>query len=130
MLPSHLRGVYRQYKAETSTFLSWVAETAKKCGHKADTSRVPLQRHGNPSIAHITIESLRDMARTIVECGDSALQIPHRILVVGQRAIRRRRAFSKALKQLSIVQPDADADARHDHFVNKLEETLQELHHG
>jgi hypothetical protein len=49
MLPTHLVGIYSQYKQDTDSVASWLASTAKACGYPADLlTSTPAPSAGAP----------------------------------------------------------------------------------
>jgi hypothetical protein len=44
MLPTALVSVYREYRKDTNSIVSWLASTAKECGYPADLLPVAKQQ--------------------------------------------------------------------------------------
>ena len=61
-LPESLYGTYKQYKADTDKFVTWLVETAQLCGHRLPRSQLPSE----PELPPVKAPKLKGRARKLV----------------------------------------------------------------
>ncbi|KAG5759355.1 hypothetical protein H9Q72_012525 [Fusarium xylarioides] len=140
--------IYQQYKADTDSVATWLANTAKAHGYDADGAvgaaalenlKKKKKRKGNgkgkgPSRAKnkkaqekqdpstkkyvIRVRDFEAMAKHVAET--NAVEVPHKTAIALERGIWVRRSFSQKLTE-SGARKDRRSDASHSHFVEVLE---------
>ena len=128
ILPKFLYGSYKRYKADTTTFVDWVVETARKCGHQATldesstvagkkTAKQKSKTSAQPSKYKITLKELSRLAHAIAE---SNTNVPTVILATLKRAIALRKRCGDWF--LAKGKRNDAANETHSHFIDALQE--------
>ncbi|KAI9713960.1 MAG: hypothetical protein M1820_000690 [Bogoriella megaspora] len=132
MLPKFLYGSYKRYKADTSAFVDWLIETAKKCGYDAkvhEASQVdgkPKKKQKSKQSAEtpkhkITLKELSVLSSVIAK---STFDVPAVILTTVRRAISLRK---RCAKWFFASTESSSANQTHSHFITVLEELCELL---
>lgn len=91
--PSFLFDTYKRYKDETQTFISWLGETARKCGQSSQPEGTKKGRSKKkvqaPLVTKLALSDIVTLAKAISQSGAS-VEIPSHILrslkfVIAQR---------------------------------------------
>ncbi|KAH8685022.1 hypothetical protein BGZ61DRAFT_507303 [Ilyonectria robusta] len=138
MLPSSLKTIYQQYKADTDSVANWLATTAKDNGYadKAPSSNNVLVQPGRPkgqprkqakganrprpgnsankTSRIIRIRDFEPMASFIAKI--DSVKVPDHLAVALERVIWVRKSFSQRLAD-SGAKVDLASDERHSFFV-------------
>ncbi|KAF5558779.1 hypothetical protein FMEXI_257 [Fusarium mexicanum] len=149
MLSPAYMSIYQQYKADTDSVATWLANTAKAHGYDAESSlggatadaakKKKKKKKGNgngkgPSRAKNKkkqekqdpntkkyIIRVKDFEAMAKHVADTnAVEVPHKTAVALERGIWVRRSFSQKLAD-SGARRDHRSDATHSHFVEVLE---------
>ncbi|KZZ92551.1 hypothetical protein AAL_06177 [Moelleriella libera RCEF 2490] len=132
MLPEFVKDSYKQYKADTDRFATWLVNAAKKCGRQprdwpqaADRGKGRTKTTAAPAAAkyRATISELKESARCVSE---AAVNVPATVLALAKRAI----ALRKSVTALFLHGGSSDSNKRHAHFVEVLEDICQTLERG
>ncbi|KAF5618841.1 hypothetical protein F25303_12949 [Fusarium sp. NRRL 25303] len=114
MLSPAYMSIYQQYKADTDSVATWLANTAKAHGYDADGA-----------VGAAALDTLKKrkkdfeaMAKHVAET--NAIEVPHKTAIALERGIWVRRSFSQKLTE-SGARRDRRSDATHSHFVEVLE---------
>ena len=133
MLPKFLYGTYKRYKADTTTFVDWLIDTAKKCGYQAvvrgpsavgdaesgkSRSDVPSRLPNHK----ISLKELGVLARLIA---NSTISVSPLVLATARRAIALRKRCAKFFSKGS--KPTETSNEAHSHFITVLEEICELL---
>ncbi|KAF4954859.1 hypothetical protein FGADI_4961 [Fusarium gaditjirri] len=133
MLSPAYMSIYQQYKADTDSIATWLANTAKEHGYDADGAAGAAapdteekeeekgkRKRQDPSTKKyiIKVRDFEAMAKHVAET--NAVEVPHRTAVALERGIWVRRSFSQKLTE-SGARRDRRSDATHSHFVEVLE---------
>ncbi len=123
MLPKFLYGTYKRYKDDTTTFLNWIVEAAKQCGHSLQTNGTSNNGNKPKSKAaqtshKISLKELSDLANVVAK---SNLTVSPLIIATAQRAVSLRK---KCARFYSRQKAD---DAGHSHFISILEQFCELL---
>ncbi|KAM0560087.1 hypothetical protein ACHAPJ_004047 [Fusarium lateritium] len=150
MLPSSLRSIYQQYKADTDSIATWLVTTAKAHGFSAEAPAPSSARlkgkarkqakaaktkpqaqsnssntTANPATKHvIRIRDFEPMAKHVAD--SNAVEVPHQLAVALERVIWVRKSFAQRLGQ-SGARKDRRSDASHSYFVGVLEKVRDYL---
>ncbi|CAJ2500263.1 Uu.00g031160.m01.CDS01 [Anthostomella pinea] len=119
MLPTALKSIYQQYKADTDVVANWLATTAYARGYSSVGSDPPAKTPGTKAQHVLAIKDFTPMAAHLANT--ATLKVPHFFAVAIERAIRVRKAFSKKLAASGAF-TDIESDSKHAYFVNVLEE--------
>ena len=122
-------GSYRQYKNDTSIFMTWLSQAARVCGYSPPASskvktqqecdsRATTTRFGTP------VKEILIQARTVVESAIPALVTPHVILKVAKRAIATRKQVTA---RFNALMANSEANDSHVYFTSVLEEAVELL---
>jgi hypothetical protein len=99
-IPSFLFDTYSKYKSDTSLFVSWLGETAKKCGSDILTASKVSGPTGKSHARKKSKEqqkivfSLGELPRLARTIANSDAEIPEYILLVLRNVIRARNGFA------------------------------------
>ena len=127
MLPKFLYGSYKRYKADTTTFVDWLIETAKKCGNPATLEKNPDGRQKSKKSTEapkykLNLEELSRLAQTVAQ---SSVKVPPVVLAAVKRAISLRK---RCASWFSASHKRADrANETHSHFIEVLERLCEVL---
>ncbi|KAF4483427.1 hypothetical protein FAGAP_11816 [Fusarium agapanthi] len=143
MLSPAYMSIYQQYKADTDSVATWLANTAKAHGYDAEASlggaaadadaakkkKNKKKKKGSgkgkgPSRAKNKVRDFEAMAKHVADT--NAIEVPHRTAVALERGIWVRRSFSQKLAE-SGARRDHRSDATHSHFVQVLEKVRDYL---
>ncbi|KAB5543078.1 hypothetical protein GE09DRAFT_237517 [Coniochaeta sp. 2T2.1] len=130
MLPPHLTGSFKRYKANTLVFTTWLAQTAQACGYRIASCRKKGTKQ--PSIIEIDgakrftypIDDIVRQAEAIAASGKDGLQLPSSIQRCAEDAVKGRLAFTDMLKS---IRPDDFEDSKHAYFLDALKQALKIL---
>lgn len=86
MLPQFLQSSYERYKGDTSSFATWLADTARACGHKLQIPTLGASKSKKGKQAS-TVErkyptSLGDLRKFGQVIAQSAVEVPEPILAI------------------------------------------------
>ncbi|KID82807.1 hypothetical protein MGU_09899 [Metarhizium guizhouense ARSEF 977] len=142
MLPSSLKSIYQQYKADTDSVANWLATTANANGYQDNASssnnapvksgrvkgkaRKQAKASGQPQPGNLANKTSR-----IIRVGDfepmashiaklDSVKVPHDLTVALERVIWVRKNFLKRLLD-SGAEIEPGSDERHSFFVGVLE---------
>ncbi|KAI8719775.1 hypothetical protein NCS52_00759500 [Fusarium sp. LHS14.1] len=133
MLPSSLKSIYRQYKADTDSVATWLATTAKANGYVDDTGNALVAAGGKkkkkkkkktnansaPKPRYVLrIKDFVPMARFIAKL--ESISIPEDFAIALERVIWVRKTFVDLLADNGIP-TRGDMDATHSYFADVLE---------
>ncbi|EEU48956.1 uncharacterized protein NECHADRAFT_75637 [Fusarium vanettenii 77-13-4] len=133
MLPSSLKSIYRQYKADTDSVATWLATTAKANGYVDDTGNALVAAGGKkkkkkkkktnadsaPKPRYVLrIKDFEPMARFIAKL--ESINIPEDFAIALERVIWVRKTFVDLLADNGIP-TRGDIDATHSYFADVLE---------
>ncbi|KAF5561920.1 hypothetical protein FNAPI_3467 [Fusarium napiforme] len=137
MLSPAYMNIYQQYKADTDSVATWLANTAKAHGYDADAAvgaaaldALKKKKKGNgkgpehQEICHQSQGLFEAMAKHVAET--NAVEVPHKTAIALERGIWVRRSFSQKLTE-SGARRDRRSDASHSHFVEVLEKVRSYL---
>ncbi|PYH44756.1 uncharacterized protein BP01DRAFT_374453 [Aspergillus saccharolyticus JOP 1030-1] len=129
MLPKFLQSSYARYKADTNTSVTWLLETANRCGYHPPTlSATPpttkSKEKFNSKSDDSDLEPLqstattKDLQKFAEIVAGSALPVPKSILTLAKRAIKLR----KEVTSWFLGKGDSANNESHAHFITALEE--------
>lgn len=129
MLPKFLYSSYKRYKADTGTFVSWLVDTAKKCGYEANSQADPAEVKGNtnakpkstPSSDRQQKISLRELSVVAETIANSAFEVPAVVIATAKRAIALRKRCAKWFTSSQKTTSLDGSNEKHSHFINVLE---------
>ncbi|KAI0021009.1 hypothetical protein F4780DRAFT_739756 [Xylariomycetidae sp. FL0641] len=123
MLPKFLYGSYKRYKTDTSTFVDWIINAAKKCGCEATLQpQRATEASSKASRYKVTLQELRRLAQAIA---DTNTKVPSIVLATVTRAIALRK---RCANWFSTGRTGAvAANEKHSHFIDVLEELVELL---
>ena len=149
MLPEFLTSSYKAYKDDTTIFVTWLYETALKCGFRSPNSRreqKPTSKTSNrlkgkarkqtkgtlsetsPLAAAtsytITIKDLRAQATLVAKTVKPRHKMPAHVLEALKRAITARQRFITWFKKYGDNEHSTNT---HQYFINVLESALSTL---
>ncbi|KAI4681815.1 uncharacterized protein J4E84_007411 [Alternaria hordeiaustralica] len=145
MLPDNIANSYREYKADTEIFVTWLVETASRCGFVpsaiAPTSATGGRLKGkartaepkSPQARKVTINDLRTCADAIAKKPPKKFVVPLYASRAAARAIRQRTKSTKWHEnQTEHVDPNLQhtftaSNEAHATFTGTLEYTLNLL---
>ncbi|KAF5612061.1 uncharacterized protein FSUBG_1793 [Fusarium subglutinans] len=117
MLSPAYMSIYQQYKADTDSVATWLANTAKAHGYDAESSLGGAAADAAKKKKK-KVKDFEAMAKHVADT--NAVEVPHKTAVALERGIWVRRSFSQKLAD-SGARRDHRSDATHSHFVEVLE---------
>ncbi|KAJ5476941.1 hypothetical protein N7539_007085 [Penicillium diatomitis] len=153
MLPDFLQSSYARYKADTSTFATWLLETAHQCGYQppfladalpqASKGKGRSRKKGNqrakqggkktnkvkPSIGDSDANPIqysattKDLQKLAEVIAGSSLAVPRSILTIAKRAIKLR----KTVTSWFLGRGNSAYTNQHAHFITVLEQICEVL---
>ncbi|RSM00094.1 hypothetical protein CEP52_009325 [Fusarium oligoseptatum] len=127
MLPSSLKSIYRQYKADTDSVATWLATTAKANGYVDDTGNALVSAGGKKKKKKkvntkpryvLRIKDFEPMAKFIAKL--ESINLPEEFAIALERVIWVRKTFVDLLAANGIP-TKGDSDATHSYFADVLE---------
>jgi hypothetical protein len=129
MLPDFLKDSYKQYKADTDRFATWLVNVAKKCGYEPEdlTPTPSLDANGKGKRKKNTNQSkapepekyqisIRELCKVAQAVSKSTVKVPTSVLTVAKRAITLR----KDVTSYFVGQGNAASNQRHAHFIEVM----------
>jgi hypothetical protein len=128
--PTFLLDSYKRYKAETQTFVSWIAETARKSGQQisSESGNLPIKKSKSkkvqpPTVTKIPLPEFINLATAISE-SDPAIEIPNRILQTLKFVIAKRQKCADWFAQQAGDESHEQDNQGHAHFIKIFEQVL------
>ena len=148
MLPVFLFGTYKQYKEDTDSIATWLAQTAKRCGFASDLlsgdAQKPVQKPAKSKAKSkkkardaarrvpaekrqhiIPIKEFLSLANYIASYNKPPVDVPLAFLNNVSRAVAARRKSNDYFK--ASEESDLEAGDGHEHFIGVLEEVYDIL---
>ena len=136
MLPDFLKDSYKQYKADTDRFATWLVNVAKKCAYEPDdlTPILSLDTNGKGRRKKNTNQSkapepekyqvsIRELCKLGQAVSKSTVKVPTSVLAVAKRAITLR----KDVTSYFVGQGSGASNQRHAHFIEVMEDICKSL---
>lgn len=102
MLPESLAGSYQAYKADTSTYVTWLADSARAFGYTPVNTTMPTTRKSKNKpqkdikpylLTSLDIAACTDVISLKAHSAKGSFQVPTFIVRTAERAINLRRRF-------------------------------------
>ncbi|OTA85081.1 hypothetical protein M434DRAFT_16208 [Hypoxylon sp. CO27-5] len=128
MLPEFLSNSYKQYKYDTSVFITWLGHAAKSCGYISKAKEVPttvLDGNIKPMKHAVSTRELVAQVST-VSSSNAGIRIPENIKTYLKRAIDARQRCSDWYENTEHKTGVHDGGG-HRHFIKVLQDALAKL---
>jgi hypothetical protein len=138
-IPTFLFDTYSRYKLDTSIFVSWLGETARKCGYFAndDSTNVSGKKKTKPgkkgtgkkkAKAHLNSTiPLNDFPALAAAIADSEPEIPLKIVVVLKHIIKARGECADWFSHRTLGEEEKESNESHRHVISIFKTVLEVL---
>lgn len=130
MAPKIFINTYQHYKKKTDRIAQWLLDTAEQFGYsysiQSAAESEKKSRVGEVQPYRIRLAQFRELATVIVN-GKERPSIPRALINLLKDTISLRKDFAQFFRKHRKQTSSVEADSKHTHFIEKLEEVLEIL---